>query len=201
MWEFLYPVTGQAPLRRRTQTDSPTAQRSANRSSPSSAWIRSFRLFLVAALFNTALNKGGERGLHEPAPSSPASGLGCLSADHATICPGPCGPLSVFRAQRTRNFEGVPLSLFSMMTSVGKAWLPGRPGDVCKQGQDCSPLPSSPLWGQRERQVCRGASADEHRATGVETGRPSCHWDCASSQASDHGHTGPRACPRGPRLC
>lgn len=44
-----------------TQRDSPTAQRSANRSSPSSAWIRSFRLFLLAALFNTALNRGRKR--------------------------------------------------------------------------------------------------------------------------------------------
>lgn len=46
-----------------TPTDSPTAQRSAKRSSPSSAWIRSFRLFLVAALFNTALNKGWAGGM------------------------------------------------------------------------------------------------------------------------------------------
>lgn len=52
-----------------TPAHSPTAQRSANRSSPSSAWIRSFRLFLAAALFSTALNKHGERGLREPAPS------------------------------------------------------------------------------------------------------------------------------------
>lgn len=47
---------------RRPQRNSPTAQRSANRSSPSSAWIRSFLLFLVAALFNTALNKGWGTG-------------------------------------------------------------------------------------------------------------------------------------------
>lgn len=51
--------------------DSPTAQRSGNRSSPSSAWIRSFRLFFVAALFNTALNNGGERGRHEPVQGDP----------------------------------------------------------------------------------------------------------------------------------
>lgn len=50
----LHPVAG--------PTDAPAAQRSASRSSPSSAWIRSFRLFLLAALFNTALNRGWERG-------------------------------------------------------------------------------------------------------------------------------------------
>lgn len=48
------------PMQSQAHRDSPTAQRSAKRSSPSSAWIRSFRLFLVAALFNTALNKGWE---------------------------------------------------------------------------------------------------------------------------------------------
>lgn len=40
-----------------------------------------------------------------------ASGRGCISAEPATIFlgisyPGPCGPLSVFRAQGTRNREG-----------------------------------------------------------------------------------------------
>lgn len=46
-----------------TPTDSPTAQRSAERPSPSSAWIRSFRLLLAAALFNTALGKGCADGV------------------------------------------------------------------------------------------------------------------------------------------
>lgn len=50
---------------------SPTAQRSAKRSSPSSAWIRSLRLFLVAARFSTALSKGQGSVSPQAAASAP----------------------------------------------------------------------------------------------------------------------------------
>lgn len=160
--EFLYPLTGQA---RRNQRDSPTAQRSANRSSPSSAWIRSFRLFLVAALFNTALNKGRGRGLPQ---GGGASQLSLRPSSWGSPILAPVGPSQSSEHRGQGIVRGVPPSLFSTMMSVGKAWLPGRPGDVCKDKARTVAHCQAVHSGAREiSQVCRGASTDMRRAPDV----------------------------------
>ena len=108
---------------------------------------------------------------HECSPAGrSAAGLGCLSVAHSLIsrnqqplqvpCPEdkaggrkddawPPWPLSVLRAKGTRDFE-VLLVLFSMMKSMGKAWLPWRPGNFqVGKGQGRSQLPQQPaLQGQ-----------------------------------------------------
>lgn len=80
-WQEAGALGLQSQPRARGRGDSPPAQRSAKRSSPSSAWIRSFRLFLVAALFSTALNRVGWGCMREPRLA------GCHSAE-TIILPG-----------------------------------------------------------------------------------------------------------------
>lgn len=150
---------------RRTRKDSPTAQRSANRSSPSSAWIRSFRLFLVAALFNTALNKGGGGACMSQHPAHRLQGGG-VSAEGASIFLGspilaPGAPLSL-QSKGDKEFGGDATFPFlhddvSATRETRRHLCRARPGL-----QPASPAAHTPRPGKsREiRQVCRGG---QHR--------------------------------------